>query len=601
MKTLVVKNVDKLPLRKSETVAEKSRCGIGRLFCVLLVTVLFGALMLSLAGCNSVNVLEPTEYEADKYGYQRPKGMWISDVLVLPGMLSLENMFGESGESGILNTYAKEKDGTLNPDGTSYLVALCYGNPDAEYLKTYLRFVMVNDDGVFYDGECVEVDAPLLYGIPLESFDMNAEPDSRIRIKCGNEKMQGAIVIPFTVKEGMEGVLNAYCVLEPDNTTTDRYVDERSIAQIGASSDDELVHVDYISTGYVAADEWNGGEFSDKAVSDTPSFKNGAPCYMIMDVAYSSRKYIIGKRSLGLSINLLDDTGSGVSVESTSTGSADRTYENGLLHFESKCDIPSINGRQRVERVILRLDSESVTSHSLGLFFYGPDGVVPIGLTYVNDAFSESTFGSFDLLPLHKESTPRWILVLIVAIIATAILILGTWILYRACGNLIAEWYSGLPLLFDIEASVLAMISLALFTSLSWWIVAIAEFGIIVGVMLSAFITYSTEETFSPIITCISYAVAVIPAITAWRWWAVVLTAVSWIIVDYTIGNFTFNANKEASCYIEYIPAIFMALIPMLLIIFVPASWVIVMLIGFAIIIPMRLLVSKFSNSALVH
>jgi len=602
MKTLVVKNANKSPFLKNRSAGQRTEIRVCRVLSLLLISVLLGALVILFSGCDRTNVFIPKEYETDKYGYQRPKGMWISDVLALPGMLSLENMFGESGESGIISSYAKEKDGTLNPEGTSYLVALCYGKPDAGYLKTYLRFTMVNDDGVYYDGDCVETGEPLLYGIPLESFDMSAEPNERLKIKCSGERMQGAVVIPFTVKEGMQGVLSTYCVIEPENDTTERYVDERSIVQIGVPADNELVHVDNISTGYVNADEWNGGDFSSEAVSDTPDFENGDSCYMIMDVAYTSQKFVIGKRALGISVNLFDDTGAGVSLERTPTDFSERTYDSGLLHLESECELPAVNRRQRVERVILRLDSEEVISHSLGLFFYGNDGVVPSGLTYVDNAFSAKSFGSLDFAPLHqdKEPVPRWIAVLIMAIISIVIIIVATSFLYVACGNLIVEWYSIMPIVFAIESSLLAILSLSLFTSLPWWMVAIAELCVIGASMVSAFITYSSGETFSPIFTFVAYAVTVVPAISAWRWWVVLFAAAVFMIVDYIIGSFTFDYNKEASCYLDYTPTILTMLTGIALIIFLPAAWWVVMIIELGVIILIRLLVSAWSRSRLV-
>ena len=149
MKTIIVKNTNKTSIPDKNAVGFGRRKTVSRLLSLVLISILLAMVAVLLGGCGKSGIFIPKEYETDKYGYQRPKGMWISDVLVLPGMLSLENMFGESGESGIINTYAKENDGILNPEGTSYLVALCYGNPDSEYLSTYLRFTMVNDDGVY--------------------------------------------------------------------------------------------------------------------------------------------------------------------------------------------------------------------------------------------------------------------------------------------------------------------------------------------------------------------------------------------------------------------------------------------------------------------
>jgi len=126
------------------------------LFLILSLVLALSMVACDLSGGGGDTSVEDT-LDTDQYGYKRQKNSWIADTLILPGMYPLENLFGESGKSGILSEYAIENNGKFNLQSTNYLVVLCYGAPNVDYLNTNLRFILTGESGVLYDEECVTV------------------------------------------------------------------------------------------------------------------------------------------------------------------------------------------------------------------------------------------------------------------------------------------------------------------------------------------------------------------------------------------------------------------------------------------------------------
>ncbi len=511
-----------------------------RIIICLSVLIMLAVLPLSLASCAADNSIDTEKYEYDKYGYVRPKNVWISESVILPGILPQSELFGTLGESGILSDYVLGNKGKVNPGETNYFVTMCYGNPGTEYLNTYLRFVLVNDDGIFFDEECVNIGKPLKYGIDIESFDMSAPPGSRLLLRCGGEKIQGAIVIPFTLKEGMEGILSAHCVAESPNDTVLHDVRGEAEARIGNIAGETSVAIDDISVRYMSESSYKAGDFSDAAMSDEPIFKDGELCYMLLDVYFTPLKDNGGDMSIGCCTVLHSDQGDSLTVESASTAQIEEALKDGAYSVRTLYGVPKVAGEQKKASVMLRLNAEAALKKQMEIFIYSAEGMPLSGATLLRDVFGATEFLDEPILPdagdeLVSESfMPWWVITLIS--VGAALLVLTSCFILKKKNDFVSR-YEYIPLISLVIVSAGAVAQLLLLTKLDWWIISISSAAVIAAMTVCVSNYYRYRENLSIVILCITApAVSFIAAIQVWQLWEVAVAALACIAVFIPVG-----------------------------------------------------------------
>jgi len=522
------------------------------LFLILSLVLALSMVACDLSGGGGDTSVEDT-LDTDQYGYKRQKNSWIADTLILPGMYPLENLFGESGKSGILSEYAIENNGKFNLQSTNYLVVLCYGAPNVDYLNTNLRFILTGESGVLYDEECVTVGSPLLYGIPIESFDMTASPSSRLRIKGGSSIMQGAVVIPFTVKPDLGGTLNAYCTLDTPSNVKNYYVNGFAEAQLGGEKADAEIKIDNIEVGYIDDNAYNGGDFSDRVISKTPSFGNG-PCYMVLDILFTPMTDNDGV-SLNCYFSVPDEDGDSLTLEEAPTANLERLHNNGRLSFNASYTVPRTTGEQKSVRMIVRMNSESLLSGAMELFLYSKEGATLKGTTTAPNVFAgielepEEPPVIEEIIPEEEPEKERMSTGAMIAIAITTVVLLSlmAWGVHSAytpsdfCGRLVWSQILIYPL------AILAM--MLIFTTWSWWVVMILDIVVVLlTLFIDAVVLSMFEEEDGIYGMSIFYIMIAIPftIFTTWSWWQILLATLLFAIISFIIEATAMYSISEA-------------------------------------------------------
>ncbi len=512
------------------------------IFLILSLVLALSMVACDLSGGGGDTSTEDT-FDTDQYGYKRPKNSWIADTMILPGMFPLENLYGESGKSGILSEYAIENNGKFNLQSTNYLVVLCYGAPNVEYLNTNLRFILTGDSGVLYDEECVTIGSPLLYGIPIESFDMTASPSERLRIKGGSSIMQGAVVIPFTVKSGLSGTLNAYCTLDTPSNVKNYYVNGFAEAQLGGEKADAEIKIDNIEVGYIDDSVYNGGDFSDRFISKAPSFGNG-PCYMVLDILFTPLTDNDGV-SLNCYFSVPDADGSSLTLEEAPTANFERLHKDGRLSFNASYTVPRSAGEQKTVRMIVRMNSESILTGAMELFLYSKDGATLKGTTTAPNVFAGIELEPEEP-PVVEETDPeeeepkkeRMSVGAMIAIAAVTVVLLSlmAWGVYSSytpsdfCGKLVWSQILIYPL------SILAM--MLIFTTWSWWVVMILDIVVVLlTLFIDAVVLSMLEDEDGIYGMSVFYLMIAIPftVFTTWKWWQILLATLLFVVISFII------------------------------------------------------------------
>lgn len=504
---------------------------------LLLMTLLLCTLLPGLAGCTESGMAK------DDYGFERPKDAWVSDCLVLPGILPLEQLFGEGGDSGLRSEYAMENDGKLNETGTSYLVTLCYGIPHVSELDTYVRFVLVDGETILYDEECVEVSYPLDYGIRVESFYMSSAPAERLEVHREEIPMQGAVVIPFKVREGLKGTLYAYCSLESIGEIDHYYVDRVSQVDLNEGLETKELSVDDLQIHYLSEATYNDGEFAESDLSPTP-IDGAEGCYMVLDLAFASKKGNDGSLTLNCHLCLPDKSGTGITLIEAPTGRVDQKLENDTLKLCATYGIPKAAGEQKSVRMILRVNDRTLLD-GMEIFLAGGGGAALSGTSHV-----PGVAAWVNPAPAEDEETQERgggsVPGKVVGIVLTLIALVICWIIWD---ELVTPVYFSdyFNMVLAAGLVMLALLLMIFMTAWPWWVITIIVVALLLLFGLKMIVWSIVDEGGEPWILIFSdvalvAAVGLMAAFTAFTWWTVLLVGAGAFVVT-LIGTALIGSN----------------------------------------------------------
>lgn len=372
------------------------------LCCLLLVSV-----TVALAGCfgggteqEDEEDKKPQYTETDGFGYGRPSECWITDCLLI-GSNSYPNpsdLFGESGESGIISEEADSEDGLyIYPPSeysytTSYLVCLVYGDVRAETirLETYLKFTMISEGQVYTDEECVNVknsvDIRTITGETDYNFDMTKSADGRLSISATPNmgKYQACIIVPFTPKKS--GTLFADLRVEcPTVAQRPNYsVDEYSTATVSEGKNEYgNVNVDSFTAKYLTADKYNFGQFSESDLMDAPAFGSDVTNYVVMDFEISASEDNDGRGSINAMIRLPEAWVLDATIEEAPTGKIEESVVDDVTRIYASYKVPASASERKSVRMIVRLKPLNEGVANLDIFLTGAENTVTSGKNYL--------------------------------------------------------------------------------------------------------------------------------------------------------------------------------------------------------------------------
>lgn len=348
---------------------------------MMLALLLLLATVLPLAACGR------SDEEKDRFGVKRKKSTWLFDSIILseePG--DFKNLFGEKGESGLLNMVVAERDGRPLKNGRGYLVCLWYGEGvSIGLVQTYLRFSLVNSDGVLYDEDCVRIvqhtglDGENCFnGLEKEAGDRLSLPES------GGSMNQGGVIIEFEVLEGLEGnvYVDCYARASASDELENVYVDRGAEAKAGRSDKEASVDLSQISVKYLTQKDYNEGDFSDDRLVDQPPFRESAVVYAVVDFSMTAANNNDGGYAMGVMLSVSDRYIVYSDIEVAPTAKITQSAVGERMQQYAEYSVPAKKGEVKPIRMIYQLVGAGNGGVSADLYFVGDSAVVLNGSTH---------------------------------------------------------------------------------------------------------------------------------------------------------------------------------------------------------------------------
>lgn len=322
----------------------------------------------------------------DAYGHWRAEGSWLSESLILPQLLSPEQLFGTGGASGLVSERALEMNGQLGEGGSGYLVCLVYGNvPHSESMKGYFRLSLVNGANILTDAEAAELGDVTAHTTGMSaSVDMNRAYGSRLTVACKEETVQGVVVIPFTLKG--EGTLYASLGLNMHSDGTLKIADKVT-ATLG-TDDANQVTVDGFSVRYLTQAAYEDGVYTEEDIVDTAAISGGDNCYAVVDLAYTVKNDNDGSGFFNVLAYIPGRGVLDVTVESAPTSRVTEIDTTGGIAVSASFAIPPTADQQKTVRLLLRLLPVSGGDAEMDIFLSADAGTTLSGTTYFNKTYN---------------------------------------------------------------------------------------------------------------------------------------------------------------------------------------------------------------------
>ncbi len=357
-------------------------------FCLLSVLLLLTPMLLS---CSLIRGDENGDdaggqtggTRTDAYGFERPEDCWLTECLLLPELLTLEQMFGVGGESGLVSEQALQAQGQIGSDGHGYLVYLMYGkalsdeaisqmysDPFSNYpLILPFQLTLVSGNRVWYNADCMEVGDPICMGSMKEAaLDMYLDPYPSLTVICDGLVVQGAVAIP--IKLHTTGLLYIDTEMHRGNEAVESFLDESDIVRIGRGAAQASAEVEGLSVGYLSIEAYrngNGDPLSEVPPSDSAGY------YMVVDLTCRATAHSDDVRTLDLLLYFSDRRVLDVRIEEAPTDQSVKTVQDGSMSVCTTFTLPSGVGERKTVRVILRMIPVNIGDVTSEIFVIGDE------------------------------------------------------------------------------------------------------------------------------------------------------------------------------------------------------------------------------------
>lgn len=410
----------------------------------------------------------------------------------------------------------KEQD-CLSPSGTTHLIVMCYGTPDADHLKERLRFTLVSGEEILYDEACVQVGDVTEYDIPNNPFHGVAQ-----------RNIEGIMVVTFDLLTGKEGMLYVDYLAYGGESATRAGAKTILQAPVGHNQKGQSVSVDSMKVGFLTEEAYNNGDFAEANITATPKSEMGAPTYMILDMAFSAREDNEGEFDLCCHVCFDLRTVEDVTVEAAPTNKTAKESMGDVLDVCMTYSIPPARDGQKSVRMILRVAAPNVEEAGMHLYLSGSNGMLLEGTVYIPDVLSaEDAFEAY--APAWKQDKmPTWGKILIL------LGFLAVWIIalcyYCAEISIAPEWWEWLlPTIAGvISSTVMALMFFA--GSFAWWAVLAVSAGacviLVVATAIAAHIVDDNVGKLWPVVLSLllsGTAFILLVTLSSLIWWAMLL------------------------------------------------------------------------------
>ncbi len=437
----------------------------------------------------------------------------VCETMVYSGMPPISDLIKSIGTS---KDEDEERESTSNEEalkasGTSYLVCMCYGTPDANDLMDRLRFVLVSGDELLYNEACVTLGEAKDYDIPNNPFH-----------GAGKRNIEGIMVVPFELHTGKEGTL----YVDYDNGSKETLLE----SPVGSVIEGAEVSVDGMQVGYLTEEAYQDGGFEDADMTKTLTATPGEPSYMVLDVTFTARQKNEGDLSANCHIGFPGLKEGGITIEAAPTTNIKMAERNGVYDVCATYSIPQEKNGEKNVRMVLRINTPEDVGEGIHLLLAGSGAVTMTGTAYVPDLMAEGiSFEAF--IPVWKRDTmPTWGKVLLTIGVALVLFFVMCVVVGMSSASEWWEWF--MPLVSWLATTVL-MILLFCLTSFAWWVVLIDIVSVYIALMLShvlaSNIVDSNVGNNAPVaISLLLCAVGsvLLLLLAPWIWWIPLLAAV---------------------------------------------------------------------------
>ena len=371
---------------------------------VCLALVLLSSTLLTLSACGN-------DENKDNFGFERDENTWLFDCILFsedPG--DFDGLVGETGDSGLLSTVAKERDGRSLKNGKGWLICLWYGD-GIEYTSysTYLRFSLVNSDGVYYDDECVKIVKETNMDPSKTSFKgFEQTPDKRLQIPGSDTpRVQGGIILEFEVLDGLQGnvYVECYANYSYQSELEKVYVDNGAEAKTANVDVEANVKLSDLSIKYLSVDGYNEGDFVDDRLVDEPPFYDGTVVYMVVDFSMKATKDNAGAHTMGVMLSISNRFIVYSTVEDAPTSKLMQINKGDEMHQYAEYSVPASKGETKDVRMIYQLVGAGNGGISIDVYFVGAPAVELDGVMHVEALQNSHVAGGTLKLKLSADKT----------------------------------------------------------------------------------------------------------------------------------------------------------------------------------------------------
>lgn len=350
--------------------------------CLALV-LLCHALTLGFVGCGKT--------VKDDYGYERPKDAWLTECLLLPvcpintdsgatpgeGEIAMSELFGSSGESGIVSEQVLAQNGQLTEDGKGFLVYLiCATGAGIPALDQQLQSHYLNL--TYCNGSKVLCGDTLTKGLSVSSVgdlqasgvrdengelfvEVNFTENGIIDSKIKDGAACGAILIPVDLGGKPEsGALGVRFQLKPDgevpHDTT--HVQYQHTFALGKGTAGVTAEIKDFSVMYMTKKHYDAGEdvHSLNYLSQEPIFENaGEECFAILTFSVVATADNDGSGSLKLVTQIRGENTVDMRIDAAPTGKVEMISTVDGTAVCASFGIPQVAGEEKEVTMVLQL------------------------------------------------------------------------------------------------------------------------------------------------------------------------------------------------------------------------------------------------------